>query len=90
MRIQTEIHGERFNRFADIVDLDDMAAQEYTPEVLTDISESFARTLSSRNVQAISLQQAQDLLAQVRRGNIGIPQMVYNTITGGADDGLEQ
>ncbi len=90
MRIQTEIHGERFNRFADIVDLDAMAAQEYTPKVLAEISESFSRALSSRSVQTLSLEQAEALMKQAGLGNIGIPQLIYNTMTGGADDGLEQ
>lgn len=90
MRIQTEIHGERFNRFADIVDLDAMAAQEYTPQVLREISESFSKSLSSRDIKVLSLEQAEALLARAKLGNLGIPQLIYNTMTGGEDNGLEQ
>ena len=42
MRIQNEVVGERFNRFSDMVDLDRLAMQEYTPEVIKAISESLA------------------------------------------------
>ena len=42
MRIQNEIVGERFNRFSDMVDLDRLAAQEYTPDVIISISKSLA------------------------------------------------
>ena len=47
MRIQNEIVGERFNRFADMVDLDRLAAQEYTPEVIVSMSESMAQMQKS-------------------------------------------
>lgn len=86
MRIQTEIIGKRFNRFADIVDMDAMAAQEYTPQVLADISETISDSLSRRNVSAITLEQAGALLEQAKLGNVGIPQLVYNMMMGGAKD----
>lgn len=86
MRIQTEISGERFNRFADIVDLDAMAYQEYTPDVLTAISEVLSDSLRSRNVPAIGTEQADALLSRAKFGNVGIPQLVYNAMMGGGND----
>lgn len=86
MRIQTEITGRRFNRFADIVDLDAVAAQEYTPQVVADISEVISCSVNSRSVSAISLEQAEALLEQARLGNIGIPQLIYNVMMGGEKD----
>ena len=84
MRIQTEITGERFNRFSDIVDLDVMAAREYTPEIVQQISRSFSETQKSMSV--LSVEQAEILLNQAKLGNIGIPQLIYNTMMGGKTD----
>lgn len=89
MRIQTEIVGERFNRFADIVDLDAMAAQEYTPEVLLEISETLSHSLRSRSVSELTLEQAGELLSQAGLGSVGIPRLVYNAMMGGNDDESE-
>ncbi len=89
MRIQTEIVGERFNRFADIVDLDAMAAQEYTPEVLLEISETLSHSLRSRSLSELTLEQAGELLSQSRLGSVGIPRLVYNAMMGGNDDESE-
>lgn len=86
MRIQTEISGARFNRFADIVDLDDLAEQEYTPQVLANISQALSQSLCSRSVSPLSLTQADALRAKARLGNIGIPQLIYNTMMGGTND----
>ena len=38
MRIQKEVSGMRFNRFADMIDLDQMGDQVYTPQVLVEMS----------------------------------------------------
>ena len=78
MRIQNEIVGERFNRFSDMVDLDRLAAQEYTPDVIISISKSLAEL--QKNVQAAPLNRetAEDVAAQARTGAIGIPQLIQN------------
>ncbi len=86
MRIQTEITGERFNRFADIVDLDVMAAQEYTPQVVVDISRAMTNALLSRDVSALNQEQAEALLAQARLGSVGIPQLISNAMKGGLEN----
>jgi hypothetical protein len=38
MRIQNEIEGSRVNRFSDIIDLDRVARQEYSAQMLTEMS----------------------------------------------------
>ena len=86
MRIQSEISGESFNRFADIVDMDSMAAQEYTPAVLANISKEISDTINNQNVSGITLEQATSLLEQAKYGNVGIPQLIYNVMMGGAKD----
>ncbi|MCI8765708.1 MAG: DUF2791 family P-loop domain-containing protein [Lachnospiraceae bacterium] len=88
MRIQNEIVGERFNRFGDIVDLDRMAAQEYSPETLVNMSGKLADFIISRGGQAsvISLETAKEILAAVGFGGTGIPRMVNEkTLGGGAN-----
>ena len=89
MRIQTEIAGGRFNRFGDIVDLDAMAAQEYTPRVVLDISRDLSDSLKSRSLSELTLEQAEELLARARLGNVGIPRLIYNVMMGGTDDESE-
>lgn len=76
MRIQNEIVGERFNRFADMVDLDRLAAQEYSPEVIVSISESLSHLQQSRPVMPLGLEEAGEIAAQARTGAVGIPQLI--------------
>lgn len=86
MRIQTEITGERFNRFADMVDMDAMAAREYTPEIVQAISEFFAMEQKKRDVSVLTEEQATALLAQARNGSMGILQLIYDAMMGGTED----
>lgn len=76
MRIQNEIVGERFNRFTDMVDLDRLAAQEYSPEVIVSISESLASLRQSQVVSPLDRKAAQEIAAQARTGAIGIPKLI--------------
>lgn len=76
MRIQNEIIGERFNRFTDMVDLDRLASQEYSPEVIIDISKSFAHLQQNRSVLPLDLEKAKEITTQARTGAIGIPKLI--------------
>ncbi len=76
MRIQNEIVGERFNRFTDMVDLDRLAAQEYSPEVIVSISESLARLRQNYSVSSLDIDTAEKVAAQARTGAVGIPQLI--------------
>ena len=76
MRIQNEILGERFNRFADMVDLDRLAAQEYTPEVIVSISRSLADLQKNTPITPLNADAAKDIIAQARTGAVGIPQLI--------------
>ena len=80
MRIQNEIVGERFNRFSDMVDLDRLAAQEYTPEVIVSISESFFRQLENSPVLPLSTQEAGEIVQKARTASVGIPQLIQNAM----------
>lgn len=80
MRIQNEIVGERFNRFTDMVDLDRLAAQEYTPKVIVSISESFFRQLENSPVLPLSMQEAGEIVQKARTASVGIPQLIQNAM----------
>ena len=76
MRIQNEIVGERFNRFTDVVDLDRLAAQEYSPEVIISISESFANVQQDRVISPLDMDGAKEIAAQAKTGALGIPRLI--------------
>lgn len=76
MRIQNEIVGERFNRFSDMVDLDRLAAQEYTPDVIVSISESLASVQNNLSLAPLTKETAQEIVSQARTGAVGIPRLI--------------
>ncbi|MEG0216363.1 MAG: hypothetical protein RR685_09575, partial [Hungatella sp.] len=78
MRIQNEIIGERFNRFTDMVDLDRLAEQEYTPEVLIRMSTKLAKVMNREKfyTTAIDETEALALITQAKNGSQSIPRLV--------------
>ena len=76
MRIQNEIVGEYFNRFCDMVDLDRLAAQEYTPEVIMAISESLASLSEGVRIAPLNQKKAEDVLRRAHTGAVGIPRLI--------------
>lgn len=80
MRIQNEIVGERFNRFADMIDMDRLAMQEYTPEVIVAMSESIAGVQNSALVSPLNLESAEQLIERAHTGAVGIPQLIQMTM----------
>ncbi|MCI8515354.1 MAG: DUF2791 family P-loop domain-containing protein [Hungatella sp.] len=76
MRIQNEIIGERFNRFSDMIDLDLLAMQEYTPEVIISISESLAGLQKNTPLAPLDLETARTVASQARTGAMGIPRLI--------------
>lgn len=86
MRIQNEVVGQRFNRFTDIVDLDRLAAQEYTPQILMEMSQKLADTYGALGSAAapISLETCEALIDQARNGSVSLPRLV-NMVTLGGD-----
>lgn len=85
MRIQNEVIGERFNRFTDIVDLDRLAAQEYTPQILVEMSEKLAEayTKLGDTVKPISLETCKSLIEQAKNGSVSLPRLVNMATLGG-------
>lgn len=80
MRIQNEVTGERFNRFSDMVDLDRMAMQEYTPEIIQEISRSLVRAQDNFTLSPVDEQTAREITAQAKTGALGIPQLIINAM----------
>jgi hypothetical protein len=52
MRIQNEIESGRFNRFSDIIDLDKMARQQYTPQVLSEMSRRLSDAMTEAGMES--------------------------------------
>lgn len=82
MRIQNEIIGERFNRFADMVDLDRLAAQEYSPAVIISISESIAKQQNEAPVAPLNQEAAEKIVGQARTGPVGVPKLIQIAMQG--------
>lgn len=84
MRIQNEIVGERFNRFTDIVDLDRLAAQEFTAEVLMEMSEKLAGVCQAAGMDAspISRETCEALIRQAALGSVSLPRLVNRATLG--------
>lgn len=85
MRIQNEILGERFNRFTDIVDLDRLAVQEYTPEVLMEMSRKLALVCREvgKDATVVDRETCETLIHQAKVGGIAIPRLVNRATLGG-------
>ena len=83
MRIQNEVSGKRFNRFSDLIDLDYLAFQEYTPAVLVAMSRVLADKVQSCSISPIDETQAKEILSRARNGSVGVPELIRSTMTGG-------
>lgn len=88
MRIQNEVIGEHFNRFTDIVDLDRLAAEIYTPQVLMEMSGKLADTYTKLGDTArpISLETCKSLIDQAKNGSISLPRLVNMATLGGEEN----
>ncbi len=83
MRIQNEVSSKRFNRFADIIDLDALARQEYGSDVIIDMSRKLAETLSGEGgLQPIGESGAKELLERLPFARTALPKQV-NAVTVG-------
>lgn len=84
-RIQNEVIGTRFNRFTDIIDLDRLADQVYTPEVLVRMSEKLATVLSTeaRPMHPLTEEAAGQLIERSQYGGIGLPFLVNRKLLEG-------
>lgn len=83
MRIQNEINTTRFNKFADIINLDDFVLQEYSANDLVNLSKEIAINESNKESRAsISYEEANKLLEKARFSNNGIIELILETLKG--------
>ena len=88
MRIQNEVESTRFNRFTDIVDLDRLIEDVYTPEILIEMSLRLANVINrlDRGAVPITLDIAQEIHAKAQYGKVSLPRQVnLRTIQEGVD-----
>ena len=89
MRIQSEVVSTRFNRFADIIDLDRYADEYYTAPVLVEMSERLAGVLNAAGHAATPLTEAQagEIIDRGQYGGLGLPYLVNRQLLeGGAQN----
>ncbi|MFA5448006.1 MAG: BREX system ATP-binding domain-containing protein [Sphaerochaeta sp.] len=84
MRIQNEVVSERINKFSDVIDLDRIASQIYTPAMLIQMSEKLAQVVGRIDVQAkvFDEETAYKLIAQAKSGSISLPRLVNRMTLG--------
>lgn len=84
MRIQNEVVSTRINKFTDIIDLDAVAMQVYTPQMLVEMSQKLASLVRNINVETrpIDEQIAEHLIKQARLGGVSIPRLVNQATLG--------
>ena len=82
MRIQNEVVGAKFNRFADILDLDRYGDQIYTVEALQEMAGRFCKALipAGYPVHLLTREQARELIHRSEYGGLGLPFMVTQAI----------
>jgi hypothetical protein len=88
MRIQNEIEGNRINRFADIIDMDAVARQHYSAEILVEMSRKLAEALSGSEIPygSASIDEVTALLGEVAAENraCALPHTINRMTLGGA------
>ncbi len=82
MRIQNEVVSSRFNRFADIIDMDRYADAFYNGETLCEMSERLVHILKPLGVdaRAIGPEEAKDLEERARFGGLGLPWLLNRMV----------
>ena len=90
MRVQNEVIGERFNCFADIIDLDRLGMQIYTPEAIQLMAEKLANSLGpdALNRNNISLEEAEKIKERSDFGGLGIPYLLNRTLVEGGEENV--
>ena len=85
MRVQNEIVSARFNRFADILDLDRYADEMYDTETLCEMSRKLAQVLkeTGREPVPLSAEQARALMDRAEFGALGLPYLVNRSMLEG-------
>ena len=81
-RIQNEVISTRFNCFSDMLDLDRLADQCFSADLLIELSDNLASVLRSAGLkaEAITEKEAADALERAEFGGIGLPLLVNRAV----------
>lgn len=81
MRIQNEVEGSRFNKFSDIIDLDRLIEEVYTPEILVEMSHRLSTVINrhDRGALPITINSAEELMSKAQYGSVSLPRQVNMT-----------
>ena len=85
MRIQNEVVSRRFNRFADMIDMDRYADEAYDAETLRQMSERLAGVLQGAGIAAapIDADGVRELAERAEFGGMGLPYLINREVVGG-------
>lgn len=88
LRIQNEVVSRRFNRFADMIDLDRYADECYDVETLIRMSERLASVLESAGVSAVPInaETAEELMKRAEFGGVGLPYLLNREVVRGGGE----
>lgn len=88
MRIQNEVVSGKLNRFTDILDMDILSKQIYTPQSVLKMSESLSdiMNLADSKVHAIDEIFAQELVSHSQFASVSLPLQVNIATLGGKLD----
>ncbi len=77
-RVQNEVVSTRFNRFADIIDMDRYSDEIYTEDLLVEMSWKLAEVLSTDEnpIPGLDLNAVEQLKARSAFGRLGLPYLV--------------
>ena len=90
LRIQNEVISVRFNRFADLIDMDRYGEELYSPQTLQTMSDRLADTLAETGEAPYPLREEEirNLLERAAFGQLGLPYMLNRMmLEGGRDNG---
>ena len=87
MRIQNEVVSTRFNRFADIIDLDRYADEMYNEDILCEMSRKLAWALmdAEKDLTPLNLEQAKEIMDRAEFGGLGLPYLMNRALVEGGE-----
>lgn len=90
MRVQNEVVSFRFNRFADIVDMDRYGDEFSNEDVIMEMSGKLSEALlkAGKRTRPVSAEQAKQLKERAVFGKLGIPYLVNRLTAEGGREGV--
>ena len=87
MRVQNEVVSTRFNRFADIIDLDRYADETYTEDILCEMSQKLAWALMDveKDLTPLNREQAKEIMDRAEFGGLGLPYLMNRALVEGGE-----